>query len=154
VLLAPDLRLRLFTAHRTLFDIIAFLVEEVFGETDEAGDTPLLRVRIAIESRYREELSLAELADLAHLNPSYLSRSFKRAFGLPPISYQQHLRIGKARQLLVGTRMRVTDIAHFVGFRSLHYFSRVFHRLVGLAPTAYRESCHLRSTGESQPALP
>jgi len=136
---SPDGVLRVFSAHRAIFDFFACLVETVFGYSQENHKSALLHVRITIEDRFDQPLSLAELARIAHLNPSYLSRAFKKAFGLAPITYQQQLRIEAAKKLLATTSLRIKDVAQLSGFASAYYFSRCFGKKEGISPTAYRQ---------------
>jgi AraC-like DNA-binding protein len=70
--------------------------------------------------------------------PGFKSR-FKRELGLTPISYLQHLRIEKARELLARQPGRsVTEIAMELGFRSSQHFATVFKRLCDETPGSFR----------------
>ncbi|MNS64949.1 HTH-type transcriptional regulator YesS [compost metagenome] len=57
---------------------------------------------------------------------------------MKPIEYVQHLRVGKARELLEFTRRSVDQIAWSVGYEDAAAFRRVFHRILGLSPGEYR----------------
>ena len=50
------------------------------------------------------------------------------------------MRIEKSKNLLLNPNLRVSEIAYEVGFQSLTHFNRVFLRIVGRSPTAFRES--------------
>ncbi|TCL62765.1 AraC-like protein [Hydrogenispora ethanolica] len=58
----------------------------------------LKRVRVYIEARCHEEISLAELAEFARLSPYYLIRAFRECYGLPPHQFQRNLRLLKAKK--------------------------------------------------------
>ncbi len=57
---------------------------------------------------------------------------------MKPIEYVQHLRIGKARELLEFTKRTVDQVAWAVGYEDAAAFRRVFHRILGLSPGEYR----------------
>jgi len=65
-------------------------------------------------------------------------RRFKRATGLSPIEYIQTLRIEEAKHLLETTEMALDDIAEEVGYIEPASFRRLFRKLVGITPSAYR----------------
>ncbi|HSX75573.1 MAG TPA: helix-turn-helix domain-containing protein, partial [Shinella sp.] len=82
--------------------------------------------------------SIADMAGHARLEERTFLRRFKTATGMKPIEYVQHLRIGKARELLEFTRRTVDQIAFAVGYEDAAAFRRVFHRILGLSPGEYR----------------
>lgn len=99
------------------------------------------RVISAIETHYTEPLTLAYLADLAHMSVNNLLMLFKQATGHSPIDYLIRLRVEKGAVLLRDTTLSITDVARRVGFADSNYFSRQFTRLIGIAPRAYRQGC-------------
>jgi AraC-like DNA-binding protein len=69
--------------------------------------------------------------------PQFVKR-FKRATGHTPWQYVLSRRIDRAKELLAGTAEAVATIAHQVGFDDADYFSRVFRKRVGYAPSVFR----------------
>jgi AraC-like DNA-binding protein len=67
-------------------------------------------------------------------------RRFDRTFGSTPHAYLTHLRLERAKQLLSGDELSVTEICGAVGFESLGSFSTLFARRVGESPLRYRQS--------------
>jgi transcriptional regulator GlxA family with amidase domain len=57
---------------------------------------------------------------------------------MKPTEYAQHLRVGKARELLEFSRRSIEQIAWAVGYEDAAAFRKLFHRLVGLSPGDYR----------------
>ncbi|MBN1342271.1 MAG: helix-turn-helix transcriptional regulator [Phycisphaerae bacterium] len=100
----------------------------------------LLRARQYIERHYAEGITLGDIAEYSDLSPSYLSALFKRHFRASPVGYLIDYRIRMARMLLA-RGASATTTAQQVGFASLHYFSRMFTRHVGITPSRYAASC-------------
>ena len=95
-------------------------------------------VRRYIDNHFKENLSLDQLAQLAHLNKYYLSHAFRREFGVSPINYLIACRIEESRFLLRETDHTLSLIAQILGFSSLSYFSQCFRRVEGVSPLEYR----------------
>ena len=95
-------------------------------------------VRQYIDNHFKENLSLDQLAELAHVNKYYLAHSFRREYNTSPISYLISRRIRESRFLLAETDHTLSQIAQILGFSSLSYFSQSFRRLEGMSPMEYR----------------
>ena len=52
--------------------------------------------------------------------------------------YINQLRIEEAKRLLLSTSMSISEIASYVGYFNISYFSTVFHKLVGVSPFDWR----------------
>lgn len=102
------------------------------------GDEAILRAQHWLQERAGRPTSIADMAAQARLEERTFLRRFKAATGLKPIEYVQHLRIGKARELLEFTRRPVDQIAWAVGYEDAAAFRRVFNRILGLSPGEYR----------------
>jgi AraC-like DNA-binding protein len=97
----------------------------------------LLRAKDRIDRDYADQLDVPALAKEAHASTAHFSRGFKRAFGETPHQYLLRRRIERAKELLRGTGLSVTEVSRAVGFRSLGSFSTAFRELVGEAPSEY-----------------
>ena len=64
-------------------------------------------------------------------------RLFREETGTTPIEYRNRLRIQRACQLLRGRECTIGEIAALLGFESVYYFSRVFKKLTGVAPSRW-----------------
>jgi len=91
-----------------------------------------------LQSRYADDLSIADLAAEARLSPFHFIRSFKRSVGVPPHQYLTKIRLQRACVLLETTNLAITDVAFETGYQSPAHFARLFRRHYGLTPTAYR----------------
>lgn len=95
-------------------------------------------VRRYIDNHFKENLSLDQLAQLAHVNKYYLAHAFRREFGTSPINYLISRRVGESRFLLRETDHNLSLIAQILGFSSPSYFSQCFRRVEGISPMEYR----------------
>jgi AraC-like DNA-binding protein len=85
------------------------------------------------------KMELKSIAQTAGVNPSYLSRRFKKETGRTIWSYIREKRIMEACWLLSQTKESVTNIALSLGFEDINYFSKVFHKERGINPREYRQ---------------
>jgi AraC-like DNA-binding protein len=99
-------------------------------------------VRRAIElmrERLGESILLDDLAAHAELDKFHLCRAFRVQIGLPPHAYLTHLRIARAKQLLL-RGVRASEIAPLVGIYDQAQLTRHFRRLVGTTPARFAKS--------------
>ena len=104
-----------------------------------------LRIQAALaylRSHQDSAPSNAIIAQVAHMHPTAFIRLFKQTIGSPPQAYSQMLRIEHACRLLHFTNTRIEEIASSVGFCDRYHFSRVFKKIQGLNPGAYRRRPH------------
>lgn len=96
-----------------------------------------------IESRLTEKLSLASLAELVHLQPTYFSNRFREVMGVPPLHYVRRRRVEQAQAMLWYESTPIKDVAQQLGFADVYHFSRAFTRIAGLSPAAFRRQKRL-----------
>lgn len=111
------------------------------------GDEVILKVQHWLQAQAAGAISIAQMIDVAHLEERTFLRRFKAATGLTPTQYTQHLRIGKARELLEFTRRPVDQVAWSVGYEDPGAFRRIFHRHIGLTPGEYRQRFSVNADG-------
>lgn len=111
------------------------------------GDEAIVRVQHWLQAREAKAVSVGEMAKVVAMEERTFQRRFKAATGMKPTEYAQHLRVGKARELLEFTRRSVEQIAWAVGYEDAAAFRKLFHRIVGLSPGDYRHRFAAVATG-------
>ena len=103
--------------------------------------SPMIQKIIAyIDTDLRTDLSLQTFAKYLNVNASYLSTLFSKEVGVPLSEYVNKCRIFHAKKLLQGTNLPIKSISEQCGFSDTHYFNRVFRKLEGITPNAFRKS--------------
>ncbi|RED58204.1 helix-turn-helix domain-containing protein [Cohnella phaseoli] len=98
------------------------------------------QIKSYIEENYgNPELSLTHLSDAFGLNPKYLSRLFREAFGSKFIEFVTEIRMENAARLLKETPHTIQDIGRAVGYDQSLTFIRVFKKQFGETPGQYRK---------------
>jgi len=101
--------------------------------------TTRLQAAIAHVARhYLRSIPESEVALLCSMSPSRFCREFKAAFNVTFVEYLASYRMEQAKRLLANPTMPVGDVAVAVGFSDPSYFTRVFKRQEGIAPSEYR----------------
>jgi AraC-like DNA-binding protein/mannose-6-phosphate isomerase-like protein (cupin superfamily) len=109
------------------------------GVPAEPGEpTASAHVRRAVryvEQHFREPLTLAQVAAVAHLSPHWFSEQFRRATGDSFQSYLKRRRLQFARALLESTQLGVTEVCLAAGFNDPSYFGRAYRAQYGVPPS-------------------
>jgi AraC-like DNA-binding protein len=93
-----------------------------------------------VTAHYHERVSADAAAKSCGLTRFEFSRRFRAAFGMTFRDYLMKARINEARRLLVAGDISVTGVAYSVGFNDGSHFARMFRRVTGVHPSAYRDS--------------
>lgn len=91
-----------------------------------------------MENNYTQKLTLDYLAEFACMNKYYLSKEFKKYTGFSPNDYLISLRINRAKQLLEGSSLPASKIAHEAGIHDINNFTNLFKKKTGMTPIQYR----------------
>ncbi|MCF5507011.1 MULTISPECIES: GlxA family transcriptional regulator [unclassified Pseudomonas] len=102
------------------------------------GDGAVLKVQHWLQASGAVDVSVAAMAQEANLEERTFLRRFRSATGLKPTEYCQHLRVGKARQMLEFTNGTIDHIAWTVGYQDPGAFRTIFKKITGLSPSDYR----------------
>lgn len=91
-----------------------------------------------VRQHFRKDISLQELSEKFHMNPSYISQLFKKEVGENFTSYLSGLRIAYSCELLDSSDSPINEIAEQAGYQDYFYFTRTFKKATGQTPTQYR----------------
>ncbi|MEM7730410.1 MAG: AraC family transcriptional regulator [Pseudomonadota bacterium] len=98
------------------------------------GDVRLRRAAEYAEAHLAEPLSIAELAAVAGMSPSWFRDCFRAATGMPVHGYVRERRLQRAHALLAGRRASIQQIAHECGFTDQSHLTRAFKCRFGVTP--------------------
>jgi AraC-like DNA-binding protein len=98
---------------------------------------PVRRAKEYLRAHLADSIKLDDLAAHAGLDKFHLCRAFRTQVGMPPHAYLTHLRIARAKELLL-RGVRASDLAPLVGLYDQAQLTRHFRRLVGTTPGRYR----------------
>jgi AraC family transcriptional regulator len=135
---------RLYTDYlsQTLAVRMLFLGRQTQPQTKNRGTSTLPRhvLRRIIERMrcFSSDLSLQALANESGYSRVHFVRMFRAATGYSPHNYLLNLKLERARELLKNPSISLIDIALDCGFSSHSHMSRLFHKIVGVTPSAYR----------------
>lgn len=93
-----------------------------------------------LENNLYNKVTLGDICDRFFIKKSRLSVLFKEQTGKSPIQYYSDLKIQEAKKLLREETLSVSEISDYLGFSSIHNFSRSFKLSTGFSPTGYKKS--------------
>jgi AraC-like DNA-binding protein len=96
------------------------------------------RVYGYLERNFDSKITLQSLADLFNLSTRHLNRLMRQEFGKSTVDILQDIRIGRAKQLLKDSDVKVITVAMMVGYEDSSFFSKLFYRHTGYWPNQYR----------------
>ena len=120
--------------------LTTFLYNDKYGSSGKLTTKDATDIAIDyLSGNIDKILTLEEIANEVNLSSSHFSYLFKKKTGFSPIEYFNHLKVQKACQYLLFTNLRVKEISQELGIEDQYYFSRLFSKIMGIAPNDYRE---------------
>ena len=93
-----------------------------------------------VEANLDRPIRNGELATIVRLNPSHFCRAFRNSLGEPPHEYVIRRRVERAQGLMLSTGASLSDIALDCGLGDQSHLTRLFRRIVGESPSAWRRA--------------
>lgn len=138
--------IRRFWYCRSLQEIHDLLLQEISGiigqmqeEKAEQESRPITLAKKYIQEHFEEPLRLEDVSEMVGFNATYFSSLFKKETGQGFADYLAHVRIERAKSLLMSEDCSVMDVCEMVGYKDLKYFSRLFKKITGISPSDYRK---------------
>ena len=132
-----------------------FLIRTVdTGELAESDkyQQRLLQIDNYIRANYRSAISLKDLAEKLYLSNGYLSRFFKKNYGMSFADYLTNVRLHHAVDQLLYTDTPITRIVYDNGFASVAIFNKAFKKEYGETPSSVRKRASMKKNMD-QPVL-
>ena len=126
------------TAEESLRRALEALKE--MGGTETEPKEQVRKVTNHVEANLDRPIRNEELATLVRLNPSHFGRAFRNSFGEPPHEYVIRRRVERAQGLMLSTDASLSDIALDCGLADQSHLTRLFRRIVGESPSAWRRA--------------
>lgn len=123
--------------NKVILDIASHYTELVRDGREEQYTLPIRRSIRYIHQHLYESCSLNRVADTVGLHPNYLSALFKVETGGSMSCYIRDLKMCEAKNLLQEKTHSVSEIAEMLGYHSLSYFSKLFHKVYGCGPREF-----------------
>ncbi|MBE0697634.1 MAG: helix-turn-helix domain-containing protein [Anaerolineaceae bacterium] len=126
-------------AQNALEEVIIRLAQEAYHPAERFVDPRAGQIQEYLEQHYTRPVSLGEIAGLVSLSPWRVSHLYKNQTGQTITEALTQLRLRQAARLLAYTSRTMLEISADVGFESAYYFSRLFKKVYGKSPLAYRK---------------
>jgi YesN/AraC family two-component response regulator len=98
---------------------------------------PVMRAIRYIHSNLLEPFNVRDIAAALNLHPNYLTALFHKEAGLTLTAYIKRLKLEEAKRLLLESWNSITEVAEILGYSSVSYFSKDFHRANGCSPKQF-----------------
>ena len=132
----------IFAVHvvRHIMGLIFFDNKAFSPNTKSDRSHNLDRVIQFMKDHLDSNLTIDEMARQAGLSPAHFSRLFTQQVAIPPMKYFIHLKIQRACRYLTLKHLSIKEISSSLGFTDQYYFSRTFHKVMGISPIRYRRN--------------
>ena len=128
-----------------IFKLLDYGLLEIYDNPSEDSDVKTVRKVVDyISENYRENITLAKLANLVSMSETGLSRLFRSVTGMSCIDYVIEFRLSRAMSMLRFSDRPVIEIAYDVGFNNISYFNRTFKKHFNQTPSQCRRDKSIR----------
>ena len=126
--------------------VISSLVPLVYAEVSAYASRPSIeehgkdlfdRVTVIFEANIQGKMDMESLASELNFNYATFREEFKSYTGLSPYQYFLQMKINRAKELLMDGGLSVKEISYKLAFDNPYYFSRLFKKKTGMAPSQW-----------------
>ncbi len=134
---------------KELNDVIALAVSALNNDTGQSMDIKQSEtyntaeipevIKDYLNENYTTEINLTDISDKYHFTKEYLSKLFKKSYGIGIYEYVLSLRMNRAKELLLRDDIQIQQISDLLGYSNSNYFSKAFKNYFFISPTDFRE---------------
>ncbi|MDF2514635.1 MAG: hypothetical protein K0S04_4501 [Herbinix sp.] len=136
---------------KELNDVIALVVSELNNgelgqpldvkqiETYNTAELPEV-IKSYLDENYITEINLNDISERYFFTKEYLSKLFKKSYGIGIYEYVLSLRMRRAKDLLLCDDMQIQQISDLLGYSNSNYFSKAFKNYYSISPSDFREN--------------
>lgn len=125
------------TVFYQIFDLLTLNADSSRG-IDGCSPSWLQKGMEYLDIHFAEGITIESVAEYVGVDRSHFTKTFQKAYGMPPMKYVQQLKVNEARLLLKQTDFKLSEIAQSVGYPDLFTFSKAFKKAAGISPSTYR----------------
>lgn len=118
--------------------------QAIFANQQQPENVHIKKILDYIHAHFAEPLTLSDVAQYFHFNPSYLSSYFSTHTHEGFNEYLNKVRIEEASKLLMQGTETISEISVNVGYSDHSYFCKVFKKIKGLSPSQFRRKQYMR----------
>lgn len=126
--------------HRTLEQLLSERCALIWERRNGKSGNLVERVQAIINARYSENITVTDIGRDVFLTPTYVCLLYKQETGRTVNDYLTQVRMERAKELLRNPRNKLYDICYAVGYADPSYFTKLFKKIAGVTPSAYRDS--------------
>ena len=127
----------------TLMESVLIRIRKIAFDPEKNNKDRVARGVNYLLHRLDENPSIEELANQVNMSASHFSKLFRDTMGVSVVRWRDAARMEKARDMLRYTELSIAEIGRQIGYNDQLYFTRRFHKIVGLSPSEYRNQHHL-----------
>ena len=129
-----------FSALSMFYSIMSHVYPLLKYITVKKIDSRIEKAAEYIDCHYKEEFSVAHLANISNMSVSHFYSCFKSSVGYSPIEYKHKVCIRHAELMLIADAEKsIEEISEALGFSSSSYFRQIFKKITGESPRRYRK---------------
>ena len=117
------------------------LIDRIAGGPVRLEHARMRRVLDYIDQRLEDDITISDLAQVAHLSEFHFARVFATTMGMPPQRYVSQRRLAAAKKMIGVGKLPLSEIAFRSGFSSQASFTRAFRRATNMTPGEFRLHC-------------